>query len=100
MSGESQEESRVPKKAAAAAAAEKSQKSKPSSSDHLTRKCVVSHGCDYEGPNLKWHLQNIHVKNNHIQENQVERYLALGMEGNSKRGPPHKTKDGKKTRGR
>ena len=92
----SQEESKVPKKAAAAT--KKSQKSTLSSSHHLTRKCVVGHGCTYEGPNLKRHLKNTHVKKSHIEENQVERYLALGAEGsNSKRRPPRK--GGKNTKG-
>ena len=69
-------------------------------SHHLSRKCVVGHHCCYEGPNLKRHLKNVHVRKNHISEEQVEKYFAMGLEGKKKRGPPIKTKAGKKTKGR
>ena len=93
-----QEDSKAQKEAAAAA--KKSKKSTKSSTHHAIRKCVVGNGCNYEGPNLKRHLINIHVKRKHIENNQVERYLALGMDNTSNRGPPRKTKAGKKMKGR
>ena len=69
-------------------------------SHHVNRKCVVGHHCLYEGPNLKRHLRNFHVKNAHIEDSQVERYFALGLGSHNIRGPPEKTKSGKKNRGR
>ena len=78
----------------------KKEKRAPTYSHHLSRKCVVGHHCCYEGPNLKWHLKNVHVRKNNISEEQVEKYFAMGLEGKKKRGPPIKTKAGKKTKGR
>ena len=66
----------------------------PSLSHHVNRKCVVGHHCLYEGPNLKRHLRNVHVKNAHIEDRQVERYFALGLRSHNIRGPPEKTKSG------
>ena len=67
---------------------------------HLERKCVVGHGCNYEGPNLKRHLTNVHVKKKHIHQNQVNKFFAMGLQGHKKRGPTVKTKSGKKLKGR
>ena len=49
---------------------------------------------------MKRHLRNVHVKNGHIEDSQVERYFALGLGSQNIRGPPEKTKSGKKNRGR
>lgn len=65
------------------------------SSHHLNRKCLVGRGCSgYIGPNLKRHLQNVHVQKNHICED-VERYFAMGLDPKKRRGPRRKGKSGK-----
>ena len=69
-------------------------------SHHLERRCVVGHGCNYQGPNLKRHLTNVHVRKEHIHQNQVNKYFAMGLQGHKKRGPIIKTKSGKKLKGR
>ena len=78
----------------------KQPKQRPSFSHHLNRKCLVGHGCTYEGPNLKRHLKNVHAKRHHIHENQINRYFAMGQDGHKKRGPAVKPKAGKKVKGR
>ena len=62
-------------------AAGKEPKQTPSFSHHVNRKCVVGHGCMYEGPNLKRHLTNVHAKKQHIHESQINRYFAMGLKG-------------------
>ena len=69
-------------------------------SHHLERRCVVGHGCNYQGPNLKRPLTNVHVRKEHIHQNQVNKYFAMGLQGHKKRGPIIKTKSGKKLKGR
>ena len=54
-------------------------KQTPSFNHHLNRKCVAGHGCTYEGPNLKRHLKNVHVKRHHILKNQIDRYFAIRL---------------------
>ena len=61
---------------------------------------MVGYGCSYEGPNLKRHLVNVHVKREQILPNQVGKYFAMGLQGHRKRGPTEKTKAGKKMKGR
>ena len=75
-------------------------KTTASASHHLSRKCVVGHHCNYEGPNLKRHLKNVHVAKQHIHDSQVDKYFAMGLQGQRKRGPSVKTKGRKKTKGR
>ena len=70
-----------------------------SSSHHLARKCIVGHHCTYQGPNLKRHLRNFHVRKGHIGEREVDRLLAMGFRGNKKRGPARENKGGAKIKG-
>ena len=58
---------------------------------HLDRRCVVGHGCSYEGPSLKRYMGNVH-----ILHNQVDKYFATGLQGHKKRGPREKSKAAKK----
>ena len=70
------------------------------SSHHLNRRCVVK-GCKgYQGPNLKRHLRNVHVRKNDIFDTDVDKYFAMGAQSRKKRGPPRKTKAGKTIKGR
>ena len=71
-----------------------------SSSHHLARKCIVGHHCTYQGPNLKRHLRNVHVRKGHIDEREVDRLFAMGFRGNKKRGPARENKGGAKIKGR
>lgn len=72
---------------------EATQKKAAPSTHHLNRRCVVPSGCKgYEGPNLKHHLKNVHVRKNNILDKDVDRYFAMGLHGTKKRGPPGKQK--------
>ena len=67
---------------------------------HLVRKCIVGKKCNYQGPNLKRHLRNVHVNKGDIDESQVERFFSMGFKGSKKRGPTIMIKGGKKVKGR
>lgn len=75
-------------------------KEKNAQSRHLDRKCLVGKGCVYYGPNLKRHLRNVHLKKNEISEQDVGRFFHMGVNPKKRRGPPIKTKPGKKSKGR
>ena len=81
-------------------AAESKGKKPATLSHHLSRKCLVGHCCTYEGPNLKRHLRNVHVRKKHIQDEQVDKYFAMGLGAHRRRGPSIRTKAGKTSKGR
>lgn len=69
-------------------------------SHHLARKCLVGKGCVYYGPNLKRHLRYVHLKKNEISEQVIGCFFHMGVNPKKTRGPPRKTKPGKKSKGR
>ena len=63
-------------------------------------RCVVPKCSGYNGPNLKRHVTNVHVKKGHIKADDMARLFSLGRDGSKKRGPKRRNSKGKAIKGR